>query len=141
MATERAPSLDPRVRIIIRRIDESVRRGDVVTFDSLATMVNLSRSRLRHLFKAGAGFSLAECLKTARLAYARELIETTFLSVKQVRGTVGFTDSSHFTREFKRLWGRSPSQHRRSFLAAADTQIQPLIDTARTSHELTSSRR
>lgn len=128
MGTERT-SIDPRVRVVIRRIAESVRGGQVVTFDDLARMVNLSASRLRHLFKEGAGSSLAQYLRWVRLAYARELLETTFLSVKQVRSSVGFPDGSHFTREFKRLWGHSPTEHRRWFLDQyPDVPQLPAVD-------------
>jgi AraC-like DNA-binding protein len=44
-----------------------------------------------------------------RLRRARLLIERTFLSVKEVMGLVGYSDPSHFSRDFRRFHGVSPS--------------------------------
>jgi AraC family transcriptional regulator of arabinose operon len=43
---------------------------------------------------------------------AKELLETTFLSIKEIVALVGFNDESHFVRNFKKLYGVTPSEHR-----------------------------
>jgi AraC-like DNA-binding protein len=43
---------------------------------------------------------------------ARELLETTSLSIKEIRLRVGMSDESHFTRYFKKAIGVTPSRHR-----------------------------
>ena len=43
---------------------------------------------------------------------AKELLETTFLSVKEIVALAGFNDESHFVRNFKKLYGVTPSEHR-----------------------------
>jgi hypothetical protein len=43
---------------------------------------------------------------------AKELLETTFLSVKEIRTTIGINDHSHFIREFKKSYGMTPAQYR-----------------------------
>ena len=47
-----------------------------------------------------------------KMQEAKRLLETTFLTVKEVAHHVGLGDESHFVRDFKRLYGHSPGQHR-----------------------------
>jgi AraC family transcriptional regulator len=85
-----------------RRIGEPLRVAD------LAAGVNLSMSRFTLIFRAATGHSPAHYLRRLRLERARLLLDTTFLSVKEVRALVGFNDASHFTRDFARAFGASP---------------------------------
>lgn len=84
---------------------------------SLAGSVNLSVSRLCHVFKMETGLPLGRFLRAARLARAKSLLETSFLSVKQVSSVTGFGDETHFIREFKRTYGTTPGQYRRDLPA------------------------
>ena len=73
-----------------------------------AGAVNLSCSRLRHLFKHETGMSFAQYIKQLRMHKARELLEDTFLRVKEIMVIIGVTDESHFVRDFKEiLWTSS----------------------------------
>jgi GT2 family glycosyltransferase len=74
--------------------------------------VNLSGSRLRHLFKAEIGTTPSQYLKRLRLERARTQVATTFLSVKEIMAEVGLADESHFVRDFQRAFGMSPRQYR-----------------------------
>jgi AraC-like DNA-binding protein len=44
---------------------------------------------------------------------ATTLLVNTFLSVKEIIARVGFTDESHFVRDFKRIYGVTPTQYRK----------------------------
>jgi AraC-like DNA-binding protein len=46
------------------------------------------------------------------MAKAKQLVETTFLTVKEIAHHVGISDQSHFVRDFERLYGLSPSRLR-----------------------------
>lgn len=89
-----------------------------VSFDKLAQSVNLSPSRLRHLFKEATGVSLAQYLKAQRLEKAKHLLESTFLNLKEVMHRAGFTDRSHFMRDFMKAYGIPPLQYRKQHLIA-----------------------
>ena len=84
----------------------------------IAACVNLSASRLSHLFKTETGVSPAKYLKHARMERARQLLETSFLSVKQVMVAVGINDSSHFVRSFKNAYGLTPTDYRSGMAAS-----------------------
>ncbi len=51
-------------------------------------------------------------LKLLRLEKAKHLLETSFLSVKEITYQVGINDESHFVRDFKKAYGNAPGQHR-----------------------------
>jgi|SRR5688572_27130454 transcriptional regulator GlxA family with amidase domain len=91
-----------------RRITESL------SVRELAAGANLSQSRFTHLFRAETGRAPAKYLRDLRLARARDLLESTLLSVKQVRASVGINDASHFTRDFRRAYGVTPRAWRRT---------------------------
>lgn len=104
--------MDPRVQKILALMREEFRREPSLT--EMAQSVNLSPSRLRYLFKTHVGIPPAQYLRAFRMQRAKELLETTFLSVKEIRSTIGVNDHSHFIREFKKSYGMTPAQYRSS---------------------------
>ena len=89
------------------------------TLGKMAESVNLSAPYFCYLFKSITGVPPAKYLKSLRMQQAATLLTTTFLSVKEIVRRVGLTDESHFVRDFKRLYGRTPSEYRsKSFLSA-----------------------
>ena len=83
-----------------------------LSIEELARAVNLSLSHYHHLFKSETGTSPARYLRTLRLEMARDLLVTSLLNVKQVMNSVGIRDKGHFTREFKKMYGLTPTQYR-----------------------------
>lgn len=67
----------------------------------------------------------AKYLRLLRMQEARELLETTFLSVKEIRTRVGFGDESHFMRDFKKACGMTPAQYRQEYLRTHLAQQAP----------------
>ena len=102
--------MDKRVAKVIELMRES--SDGKMSPEELAQAVNLSPSRLHELFKCETGTSPVKYLKALRLEHARALLESTFLSVKEIRARVGEGDESHFTRDFKRAFGVTPTQYR-----------------------------
>lgn len=84
----------------------------------LGQLVNLSGSRLRHLFKAEMDQTPAQYLKGIRMREAATLLRTTFLSVKEIMNRVGISNESHFVHEFKKAHGLAPSKYRAEFTIA-----------------------
>ena len=104
--------MDQRVQLVRTAIEKDCRRAWTIT--ALARLVNLSPSRLRHLFKAETGLTTNQFLREVRLREAERLLRTTFLRVKEIMNRVGFLDESHFGHEFKKTYGNSPAKYRRA---------------------------
>jgi AraC family transcriptional regulator, arabinose operon regulatory protein len=108
--------MEPRIHKAICLM--TVDLGREVSLNELAQALNLSASRLRHLFKYETGVSPLQYLKLQRMQRAKELLEATFLNVKEVMLQVGVKDKSSFVRDFKKLYGLSPSRYRVQYLIA-----------------------
>lgn len=98
---------DPRITWAVEHLQR--RLHEPIEIAALGARVNLSPSRFRHLFTVQTGVGPARYLQQLRLRRARLLIERTFLSVKEVMALVGYSDPSHFSRDFRRVHGVSPS--------------------------------
>jgi len=79
----------------------------------LASLVNLSPSRFRHLFKEETGVTVGGYLRERRLEHAKFLLRTTFLSIKEVMSEAGMSSMSHFVQYFKQRYGVTPTAYRR----------------------------
>ncbi len=78
----------------------------------MARGVNLSAARLRELFKQETGLSPIQYLRRLRAERAAYLLQTSFLSVKEVAFHTGSGDVSHFVRNFKKEYGVTPRKFR-----------------------------
>lgn len=105
--------MDQRVQKIISLIKDDLRKARPI--GDLARVVNLSPSRLNHLFKMAVGLPLAKYVRALRMQRAKELLEATFLSVKEITTETGYKDESHFVQNFKAAYGATPAQYRRNY--------------------------
>ena len=105
--------MDPRVALVMADLEQ--RLAEPFNLDTHARSVNLSPSRLSHLFRTETGVSPLRYLRNRRMERAGVLLERTFLSVKEVMVLVGCNDPSHFSRDFRRYHGVAPRQWRTAF--------------------------
>jgi AraC-like DNA-binding protein len=105
--------LDKRVEKIIQMMREDV-RGEL-SLAEFAQAVNLSVWRLCHIFKSDIGMPPMRYLRGLRMERAKDLLESSFLSVKEIAYRVGLNDESHFVRDFKSTYGSSPALYRLHF--------------------------
>ena len=86
-------------------------RGEL-SLTEFAQSVNLSVWRLCHIFKSDVGMPPIRYLRLLRMERAKGLLESSFLSVKEIAYQVGLNDESHFVRDFKSTYGYSPALYR-----------------------------
>lgn len=104
--------MDRRIEVVISNMEAQPSKAWETT--ELADLVNLSGSRLRHLFKQETGTTPAQYLKAIRLKKAAGLLRTSFMSIKEIAMSVGLTTASYFVREFRRLYGMTPTEFRKA---------------------------
>lgn len=109
--------MNARVSRVLAILESNVERQ--LDLSDIAREMNLSTSRLYHLFKGETGQSPTQLLKSLKLQRAKELLETTFLSIKEIMLQVGINDESHFIRDFKRVYELPPIRYRESYLQNA----------------------
>ena len=116
--------MDLRVQNVVTLMRRDLRAK--LTLQDMARAVNLTSFHFCHLFKAETGHSPARYLKALRLERARELLETTFLSVKEIRALVGLNDESHFARDFRATYGLTAQQYREQYLGLGTTKKEEI---------------
>ena len=79
-----------------------------LSVEDIGSELGLSRVQLYRKVKALTGLTPVEQLRKARLTRARQLLETTDLSISEVAYQVGFTAPSYFTKCFKEEYDMLP---------------------------------
>ncbi|PYV26884.1 MAG: hypothetical protein DMG27_05485 [Acidobacteria bacterium] len=121
--------MDGRIQTVLRALAENGQNGrTALSVAELARSVNLSASRLLHLFKQELGVSLGQYWRSLRLERARSELGSSVLSVKQVMYDVGFADETHFIRVFKKRFGLTPGKYRLTSNSDSILQVNPTRD-------------
>jgi hypothetical protein len=59
---------------------------------------------------------------------AGDLLETSFLSVKEIAHAVGLNDESHFVRDFKTIYGVTPTRYRTLLVGTHPNESTAVFD-------------
>jgi AraC-like DNA-binding protein len=110
--------MDKRIFFLKKHMLSNLRHSP--TMEEMARSVNLSESHLQQLFKSVVGMSPIQYLQDLRLEKARELLENSFLQIREIGFRVGMSDQSHFIHDFKGKYGMTPSEYRRQHWAKAE---------------------
>jgi len=105
--------MDYRIEELAVKIKSNLTQ--TLNIEQMAESINVSVSYLQHLFKREVGISIVKYVKELRLQAARELLETTHLSVKEICMKVGVTNETHFPLDFKQKFGRTPIEYRKNY--------------------------
>lgn len=102
----RQQSLDSRIQRVIRLMKEDLTHS--YSMSQLAEHVNLSPTRLVHLFKEQVGVPIRRFRQWHRMRVVAALIAKGDTLTEAALGA-GFADSSHFSRAFRNMFGITPS--------------------------------
>ena len=95
------------IEIILAQVhDPSFKSADV------AAKLNVSLRRLNALFEESDGLSAFEFIRQERMRRAALMLGQSTLAVADVALEVGYPNSANFSTEFKKFWGKSPTQLR-----------------------------
>jgi AraC-like DNA-binding protein len=103
---------DPRLARACGMIREDERTP--VTVASIAEEIGLSVEELNTRFRSAYGINLSEFIVTTRMTRARVLLEQTDYRLKEIAFRTGYRHVSNFCTAYKRHYGVTPSQARRS---------------------------
>lgn len=98
----------------IRRVRDFVdaHLAESINVACLAAVAGLSVFHFSREFKRSLGVTPHNYLVTRRIRRARELLETTDLSLSDIARASGFADQGHMARHFRSLVGSTPRQYR-----------------------------
>jgi DNA-binding response OmpR family regulator len=77
----------------------------------LAKEIGMSKTVLYKKFFAITQTPIGGFIKSLRLKKAAQLFENDKLNISEVAWEVGFSDRKHFSKEFKKFFGKTPSEY------------------------------
>ena len=91
-----------------------------VSIEQMCASLGYNRAYLSRIFKQETGMTPITYLLKLRIDQSKRLPrERPDLSIEQVSASVGLTDPLYFSRQFKRLVGRSPTRYRKDILSSS----------------------
>ncbi|SCC59343.1 Signal transduction histidine kinase [Chitinophaga costaii] len=112
MKEEDKAFLEQTIRCINQHID-----NEALDAALLEKSLAMSKAYFYRRVKALSGMTPGELIKTIRLQHAAQLLQTTDMTVAEVFYSSGFSNQSHFFREFKKKYQTSPSEYRAGFVS------------------------
>ncbi|MGI8542330.1 MAG: helix-turn-helix transcriptional regulator [Aridibacter sp.] len=105
---------DGQIIVLTERINKNLQKD--WTVKELFESIGISEPHLQKKFKDATGMSPMKYIKHLRLEKAAELLtDREFLPIQQICQKVGINDQTHFTRDFKKKYGKTPTQYSKDF--------------------------
>ena len=79
------------------------------TLNEISRFICQSESSLKRNFKATYGYSVYQFIQYSRVVKAKNLLDTGQYNIKQVAYQVGYSNTSHFSKAFKKHINVLPS--------------------------------
>lgn len=110
-AAQKGGALDLRERAIVSKLRDYIHAnlGQPLQLTSLAILGGTSTRRVRELFLRACGVTPAEYIRDARLAQARQLLETApEKRIRDICFELGFIRASSFAAQYRERFGEPP---------------------------------
>lgn len=108
--TKASQSQDEQFTNRLKEQIESNLNNSEFSVEMLSEALGVSRTQLFRKTKQLMGITPVDLIRRARLRKAQQLLLNTDTNIQQVAYEVGFTSPSYFTKCYKELFGRSPSE-------------------------------
>ena len=109
---DQANEVDGRFGEILRYINTNISNNEKLRVDALSKQFGISPSYFSEYFKRQASSSLKDYVIKSKLRIAETKVLHSDLSLKEIAYQLGFTDSSHLARSFKKVYGRTVGEFR-----------------------------
>lgn len=86
---------------------------ELIKIDFLASMCKMTPEYFRKLFRNFYGDSPLVYINKLKMLHAKELIDSGLYSITEAALSSGYSDISHFSREFKKHYGISPTDYKK----------------------------
>lgn len=103
------------VALMKRHIDRHI--GEHLSLKELAERLGMNAAYLGRIFKRVLGVGFKDYQRSRRIHTAQRMLRNTDLRVPNIAAEVGYLDVDHFTDQFKRECGLSPTAYRASEIA------------------------
>jgi YesN/AraC family two-component response regulator len=101
---------------LLRQVCEYMAKKDdlSVTMDDVAANLNINKDYMGKLFKAQSGITFNKFCSLLKVEYAKELLNTGNYKAYQISEMLGYSSVDYFTRIFKDITGKTPSDYKKN---------------------------
>lgn len=111
LKTEPPQALSANVTLAKNYIDNHFSK--ISSLDEIEERTHLSKYHLSRQFKKQLSLSPIEYLHSVRFYHAKELLESTNLTVTQISQNIGYKSVTHFSLKFKKAFNLTPLSYRK----------------------------
>lgn len=106
----------PSKKHLLLRMEQylSLHLSEEITVETLCRALGVSRTRLYEAVKPSVQGGIAQWIREKRMERAKCLLRETEKTIVDISGEVGFSDYNYFLRVFRKTYGLSPKEYRRS---------------------------
>ncbi len=105
--------IHPNVRAAMSLIESHIE--EPVSVPELCRQLGVSQRQLERLFRKNTGCSIVQFSQLLRLQYARVLLTSTRMTIREVSAACGFNSMSYFSLSFAKTFGKKPSEYRQAW--------------------------
>jgi two-component system response regulator YesN len=98
------------VNSILQYVNENFYKG--ISIQSISQKFYVNPNYISQLFKKAVGSNFIEYLVKLRIDYACRLLKESDYAIQTISEKVGYNDYFYFTRAFKKMTGKTPSEYR-----------------------------
>lgn len=89
--------------------------ASAVTLEEVSAIIGFNATYFSTLFKKETGMNFLEYVTAARIKAAKQLLSDSRKSILDISHEVGYNDFKHFTKQFKKVTGLTPSEYRKLY--------------------------
>lgn len=112
------------VWLAIESIEATMLHSQSLSVSQLARQLNLSTHHFARLFREATGWTPTEYFQMRRVQHACKMLLNRDHNISEVAYRLGYSDSAHLSRMFKRYRGMSPREYRRMYVSKAKATAQ-----------------
>lgn len=84
-----------------------------ITISDIAEKFSFSEEHIIRIFKKIYGITPHKYILQSKIRLAMIMLKTTEISIEEISDRLGFSDSKHFSTQFKKMMNYTPSQYRK----------------------------
>jgi AraC-like DNA-binding protein len=85
-----------------------------ISLVDVAAAVNRTAPHVAGVIKSETGFTVGTWITSSRIAKAAQLLQHTDMAIDQIAPRIGWQDTTHFIRQFRKIYGVTPAAWRKS---------------------------
>ena len=108
---------------MLQYIQQHIHQPDLLSAENLGKVFNLSPKYVGSFFKRNFQEPLRQYIARTRIREVEDLLLNSKMTVKEIAYEMGYSDSSHLVKSFRKIYGMSPAGYKREHSRGLETVV------------------